>query len=449
MPSAELQQFYRRYNRLLTLKLLEVIPKKYVKFVLLGRQGNLRRYFWERLGCWPKEMRRDLSSQKDPWIWCHANAIGEVLAAQGFISDFRRRHPGWRVLLTTMNDSADEMARKRLGADITVFFPYDVPFLVSRLLRRVAPKLFIIFEADLWPNTIRLCKERGIPVVVVNGRFVPARVLYNHRVPFVPDVLRLVDFFCMESEVEAQRLGRFIGNGKSNLAVCGNLKSAQARFQCASTDLSRYRSLFGLDGTEEVLVAGSTHAVEDEEVLSAFITLKASYPRAVLILAPRYLDRVEALEKIVASRGLVSRLRTQLLERPRSFEDVVLVDTYGELPTIYALGTVCFVGGSLVPEWAEPPGFHHEGHNPLEPAFHGKPVLFGPRMGNFESLAHSFLESGAGCRVGSGDELAACTRTLFADKERLQEMSQEASRIVERQGDALERTMEHVERFLS
>jgi 3-deoxy-D-manno-octulosonic-acid transferase len=351
---------------------------------------------WQRFGILPKA----IATGGKGGIWIHAVSVGEVLAVLPLIQAVRARWPGRRVFVSTITRTGQALARKKLAAEVGVFyFPLDWRFTVRRSLDTVQPSLVLIAETEIWPSFLRECGARSIPVLLVNGRL-SDRSINRYRIikPFMRRVLTDVSFCCMQTERDRDRL-LSLGVDPAKVDVAGNLKYEISAPGAIEDKAEAYRQLLRLPPTQFVVVAGSTMKDEEPLVLAAFEALRSACPEAVLVIAPRHPERFREVETLLADRAVafVSRSELSRGKHERSQEQqVVLLDSMGELAALYALASVVFIGGSLVPTG---------GHNILEPALFRKPVLFGPSMSNFREMAEYFLQRQAAIQVKDAAEL--------------------------------------------
>ena len=336
-------------------------------------------------------------------IWLHAVSLGEMSAAAPLIRALRERHPAAPLVLTTATPAGRARAAALFGdcADIR-FLPYDTPGSVRRFLTRIRPSIAIIMETELWPNLLRACARRGVPVVLASARLTAKSVSrYRRAGSLFSGIFTHNVLIAAQSADDAARFAQ-IGAAPARTQVVGNVKfdlSADAH----NVELGRrLRQEFGSERC--AWVAGSTHAGEDEAVLSAHARLLGEKPRALLLLAPRHRDRFETVAALLKSSGL--RYRRRSSGGTLADCQVLLVDSLGELSTMYAAADIAFVGGSLVPIG---------GHNLLEPAAFGVPVLCGPYQANNKDIAAMLLASGAAARVGDAEELGAALVRLCDD----------------------------------
>jgi 3-deoxy-D-manno-octulosonic-acid transferase len=395
---------------------------------LLGKK--YRRSLPERLGrvaAWTGTARP---------IWLHAVSVGEVMAGIPLAMQLASRRPDLPLLVSTVTDTGRAVAEQRLRAGRYVFFPLDFTWAVRPALDRLRPRAVLLTETEIWPNFIRACGVRGVPVVLINGRISPRSFPRYRRVRLLfAKVLRGIDLFCMQTSQDAARILE-LGAPKERVHVVGNLK-----FDLAGASLGDegpvVRAMLGLPDARPVLVAGSTHRGEEEAMLRAFQAARRSAPDLVLLLAPRHPERLAEVE------GLLAQERIPWVRRSRlpgeELQPVILLDTMGELARVYAAGTIVYIGGSLVPIG---------GHNVLEAAAHARPVLFGPHMGNFAEMARLFLEEGAGLQVRDANELGEQIIRLLADPGTASRMGQAGRGIVDAHRGASRRTVDLLETIL-
>jgi len=393
-------------------------------------RGKYRRGLPERLG------RVPAWAGPAPPVWLHAVSVGEVMAAIPLARELAGRRPDLPLLVSTVTDTGRNVAEQRLPAKQFVFFPVDFGWAVESALDQLRPRIVLLTETEIWPNFIRACGARGIPVVLINGRISPRSYPRYRRVRrLFARVLQGIRLFCMQTPEDACRV-LDLGAPVERVHVVGNLK-----FDLAVTgdpqDGSAVRQMLGLPPSLPILVAGSTHRGEEAPVLGAFQAVRRAIPDLTLLLAPRHPERLAEVEGLLARGGLAWVRRSRLPASPAA--PVILVDTMGELARLYAAGTVVYVGGSLVPIG---------GHNVLEPAAYARPVLFGPHMGNFAEMARFFLEQGAGIQVHDTDGLAAAILRLLQEPAAADRMGEAGRTIVDTHRGAGRRTVDLLEALL-
>src|SRR6266851_5976808 len=391
--------------------------------------GSLR----QRLGYLPLSFNVDGEQS----IWIHAVSVGEALTARALAEDLKARYPRLRLFLSTTTIAGQQVARRSLQhVDAVFYFPFDWAFIVRRTLNIVRPRVFIMMETEIWPNLLRLCRARGVKTVVINGR-ISSRSHPRYRLirPFFRRVLADVDRFCMQSEESARRLIE-LGADPSRVSVTGSLKFDSLE---APTPIShgkpreRVLRFFRLAPGRVVIVAGSTLRGEEAAVLRAFARVKTTQPTAMVILAPRHPERFGEVERLAREAGFVAVRRSDLPIDAEPRADVVVLDTLGELAQLYQVATAVFVGGSLV---------DNGGHNILEPAIFGKPIVFGPHMQNFKEIAAAFLSNDAAIQVQTERELNTALLALVTDPVRRARLGAAARALVEANRGAKTKTLQ-------
>ena len=417
---------YALYNALLVLgsplALLAVILRYPKTFLHAGLEG-----IGMRLG----SIRVFRAPDSPKPVWFHAASLGECRAAVPLIRAFRRAHPRVPVVFssTTPNGAAEA---RRLGLSDSVFYaPLDFPWSVRSALASVDPQMLLLLESELWPNLLRIARERGAVIGVVNGRISQRSTgRYLKISGFIGSVLSKVDFLCAREEGDAERFA-VLGLPRDRIRVSGNLKYDLLPGDLSEKDTSR--PLWPQD--RPVLVAGSVREGEEEQVLRALDAVRSRRPELRLVLAPRHLENIGGLTQRLDSHGLRWSLKTKLEENPDW--DVLVWDSFGDLWTAYREATVVFMGGSLVGKG---------GQNPIEPAWFSKAVLFGPSMENFAEPADALLKSGGAFQVRDAEELAARVEELLADAEKRRRAGENARRAMDAiSGRATRATLEAIE----
>jgi 3-deoxy-D-manno-octulosonic-acid transferase len=387
----------------------------------------------QRMGYLPVSFNID----GDESIWVHAVSVGEVLTARPLISDLKRRYPNLRLFLSTTTMSGQQLARRSVrDVDAVFYFPFDLGFVVRRTLDLVRPKLFIMMETEIWPNLLRECRARGIKTAVVNGRL-SARSFPRYRMvrPMMRRVLEHIDRFLVQSEESARRFID-LGADPARVVVTGSLKfdslelsstapagTAAARSVRGGVEArARVLRYFRVPASRPVIVSGSTMKGEELTVLRAFRRVRTAAPNTLLVLAPRNPERFAEAEQLARQEGWKVAKRSDLAIDAEPRVDVVVLDTIGELATVYQIATVVFVGGSLVATG---------GHNVLEPAVFGKPIVFGPHMDNFLEIADAFVSNGAGVQVTGELQLEEALLSLMGDPVRRARLGAAARALVE------------------
>jgi 3-deoxy-D-manno-octulosonic-acid transferase len=370
-------------------------------------------------------------------IWIHAVSIGEVLTARALIADLKRRYPHLRIFLSTTTLGGQQVARRNVqDVDAVFYFPFDLAFIVRRTLRLVKPRVFIMMETEIWPNLLRACKALGVATVMVNGR-ISSRSYPRYRLvrPFMRNVLTNVDKFCMQSEESARRIID-IGADPSKVTVTGSLKFDSLQSPGTSTiegrGQNRVLRYFRMTSGRAVIVAGSTMRGEEEPLLQAFRRLKSSVNNPMLVLAPRNPERFGEVVQMSRTHAFVTIRRSDLPIDAEPRAEVVVLDTVGELAQVYQIATAVFVGGSLVDTG---------GHNILEPAVFGKPIVFGPHMQNFKEITATFIAHDAAVQIPNARALEDALLALLIDPVRRARLGAAARALVESNRGAKEKSL--------
>jgi 3-deoxy-D-manno-octulosonic-acid transferase len=382
------------------------------------------------------------SASPSPAIWLHAVSLGEVTAAAAIVRALHDGHPRRPVIVTTATPTGRARAQAlfRDGAAVR-YLPYDTPGSVRRFINRAKPVVAIIMETELWPNLFNQCRRRGIPVVLASARLSPKSVVrYRRFGALFRPVFSGATFVAAQSAEDADRFIA-IGADPKRTSVAGNVKFDVG---IDPSMLERGLALRLAWATRPVWIAGSTHAGEEEMVLTAHSALLADAPDALLLLVPRHPERFQSVADLLGRRGFRYERRTTsgglgpTGELPPEAQ-VLLVDTVGELAAMYAAVDVAFVGGSLVPVG---------GHNLLEPAALGVPVITGPHQANTKEIAQLLLQSGGALEVADAAGLAAVVRRLFGDSTERQRVGACGRRVVDANRGSVARVLELVEPIL-
>jgi 3-deoxy-D-manno-octulosonic-acid transferase len=396
-----------------------------------------RQGLWERLGRTPERLRDGAR----PTIWLHAVSVGEVLAVSRLAGELERAFPGHRLLISTTTRTGQDLARRRFGAERVFYCPLDLPWAVRAYLEAIRPQLLVLAETEFWPNLLSGCFRRQIPVAVVNARISDRswpRYLRLRRLwsGFLGRLARVL----AQSETDAERL-RALGCAPERVTVAGNLKfDVRATEETEAVRLLRTAS----DGLR-LVVAGSTLEGEEASLLEAWPQVLAAEPQLAMVLAPRHPERFAAAAALLAQAKLKSgiawrrRSEWKSADRPLEPGEIVLLDTIGELAGVYSLASVAFVGGSLVPAG---------GHNPLEPAQFGAPIVLGPHYVNFRAIVYDLLGHEA-LRIVQPQGLVQALVELLQDRAAAKAMGARARRVFDEQSGATERCVAALRELLA
>jgi 3-deoxy-D-manno-octulosonic-acid transferase len=369
--------------------------------LMMATNGKYREGLSERLGWVPGRLREGDSRKT---IWVHAVSVGEVLAASRLVNELSACAPQYRVLLSTTTQTGQRLARERTGSNHTFYFPLDFPWIVRRYLRTLDPVLLVLVETEFWPNLLTACRRSSIPVAVVNGRISDRSLPRYLRLRAIwKQILSGISIVMAQSEEDAKRL-KAIGAPSGRVSFAGNLKfDVRSAEPAAITTMLREKLAPGT----RVVVCGSTLDGEEEILLEAFQQLLKTFPDCVMILAPRHPERFARVAGLLKNRNERFVRRSNWMKRPAKIKPgtVILLDSIGELASVYALASVAFVGGSLVPGG---------GHNPLEPAQFAVPVVMGMHYANFRAIIDTLLQAEA-LKLATKETLVPMLENLLTD----------------------------------
>jgi 3-deoxy-D-manno-octulosonic-acid transferase len=403
-------------------------------FFRMGRRGGYGPGFGERFARYAPAVTEKLAV--GPRIWVHAVSVGEVHVALGFIREWRTRRPGTRFVVSVNTPTGRGVAAKRLSPeDVLVYFPLDAPAIVRRALKTLRPSALVLCEGELWPNLIRACARRGIPVASINGRVSDRSFRGYRRVRvFTRRVLPLFSRFCAQSAEDARRLVE-LGAPSDRIVVVGSAKYEATVANPAAADRARdFLRAAGFPADATVLVGGSTWAGEEAALLEICRNLRPKFPSLRLVLVPRHAERAPEVVRELEARG-VPYVRRSGGPAPSAPPEVALIDTTGELMGFYGAADLVFVGKSLT---------RHGGQNPIEPALWSRPTLVGPNMENFRPVVADFLETGALRQVPDTVGLATALRELLSDPARRADLGARAGAVVRAKSGALQRTVDEL-----
>ncbi len=390
-----------------------------------------RRRIRERLGIGlPKD------SPKEGSVWIHALSVGEVLSAVPLVKAVGLQYPERDVVFTVTTDQGKEIARKELGEKVRTLLtmPLDLWWSVRRVVNFIRPSILVLVETDIWPGLIEYLRKKGTRIVLINGRISPRTFRSYRRFEFFARrMFNAMDSCMMQSELDRERLLQ-IGVEEEKVKAVGNIKFDRDWVPMGEEEYEDLLNALNLESHSEIWVAGSTHQGEEDIILDTFGRLRMFFPSLRLIIAPRRVERAEDINRLVMDKGYRSVLKTQISMSGEPYE-VLILDTMGELERIYGMAKISFVGGSLTPVG---------GHNLLEPASFGKPVLFGPHTDNFVLMSQLLIEAGGGARVRNGEDLFETVKGLLSDPEQSDRMGRKAKEFVGTSRGALGRVMENL-----
>jgi 3-deoxy-D-manno-octulosonic-acid transferase len=407
----------------------------------LWRMATTQKYregLWERLGSVPKRLTTGAGASGRPLIWIHAVSVGEVLAVTRLVKTLDATLPEYSVAISTTTRTGQALARERFGANRVFYCPLDLPWAVRAYLNALKPRMLVLAETEFWPNLLNGCFRRGIPVAVVNARISDRSwPRYKMLRRLWKPLLGRLGSVLAQSQTDAERLIA-IGCVPERVQVAGNLK-----FDVRAAEEAEATRLLKASGASlRFVVAGSTLEGEEAALLEAWPKLLHVDAQLAMVVAPRHPERFWAVAALLEKSGNAWTRRSEWNRKPAEPlrpGEIVLLDTIGELASVYSLASVGFVGGSLVPAG---------GHNPLEPAQFGVPIVMGPHYANFAAITDS-LRTRDALRIAAKEELAETLAALLADRTGAEAMGARAREVFEQQAGATDRCVHALRALLA
>ena len=418
------------YNLLFPVVLVVMLPSFIARMV---RRGNYRHKFGQRFGIYSKRVLDKLGGQR--WTWIHAVSVGEVMIALKLVQALRERYPDLRVVLSTTTSTGFRLAHRHKSPCLEpIYHPLDFPWVTSRAFAAIRPERLILVEAEVWPNTVALARKLGIPRVLVNARLSTRSEKRYRLVRWLSGPLfNCLDAICVQEPADVQRWVS-LGVNPSRIRLTGSIKfDIEGSPTAPARDFYPVLQAMGIPPTAPVLLGGSTF--DGEEILLAELatTLRTQFPELFLILVPRHAERGKSVLEQMEKRGFRATLRSGGTREGRP--DILIVNTTGELRDWYACATVVFIGKSLATS-------ARGGQNPAEAIVAGKPVIFGPKMQNFASLANQLVAGGGAVQVNDAGALSEAVAALLNDPILRERMVEEAAKCLDVHCGATRRTVE-------
>jgi 3-deoxy-D-manno-octulosonic-acid transferase len=416
------------YNLFWPLGLVFFLPGYFAKMI---RRGGYREKFGQRLGIYDNELRTRLSAQRPTWL--HAVSVGEVNIALRVVGALRALEPDLRCVLTTTTTTGFALARKNAPPWIEVMYtPLDYWPIMRRAFSVIRPARILLVEAEVWPNLIALARSRRIPTALINARLSPRSERRFRRVRFfVAPTFRLLGLVCVQEPEDVDRWAA-LGIARDRIRQVGSIKYDPEPTQINPAVPEKDPRDLKIENDRPILFGGSTHDGEEEILANVFLRLRQQFPSLLLFIAPRHVERLREIRAQLGALPLRVALASEALIA-RRFDDVdcVLLDTTGELQYWYPIATVVFMGKSLTARG---------GQNPVEPILAGKPVVFGPHMENFATLAKALVSKGGAIQVGDVDSLERVIEELLRDNRTRHQLVDNAREVLDRHSGATART---------
>jgi len=377
----------------------------------------------------------------DKPIWVHAVSVGEAVVVKGFIEKLREYYPGKKIVITTVTATGNKIAKTLAKeGDFVTYFPLDLSFIVRRVIKKINPCLVVVAETEVWPNFITILNKKNIPIAIINARISDKSFIGYKKVKFfIKPVLNRVNLFCAQTKDDASKL-EVLGVKADRIKVTGNMKFDGSLRENNTKELSGLKKRLNFGQLDKIFIAGSTHQGEEEIILKAYEKIKVRFVNLKLILVPRHPERAEEVGELVKERGFVPVFTSDLPGASElQKEAVFILNTIGQLMDYYAISDIVFVGGSLIPKG---------GHNILEPASLGKPVIIGPYMFNFRDIADVFVQKKACLMVSNQEGLEDAITDLLADGEKIDQLTGKAKILIEGNKGATARNLDYVKAYL-
>ena len=413
------------YNIIQVISLILLSPLLLVKTII---SPKYRGRILLRLGIGLEKLTQKLPDNKDR-IWIHALSVGEVLSAQPLVKKLRAAYPETGLIFSASTKTGEELCRDVMTNEVDLFvpFPIDLYTVARKFINCIRPDLFILIETDFWPNFLHLLAKQDIAAILVNGRISENSFARYRRFRFIfLPMFRIFKFISMQTGADAKKMIT-LGVDADRVKALGNLKYDAVLPDTVGWDqeqrpTSFYRKQFGIPPEKIVWIAGSTHAGEEVAILSSYKRLSLLFPDLFLVVAPRKVERGREIKEVAGSLGLTVRRRSAPFKDEESpGAPLLILDTMGELSRMYSFCDIAFVGGSLVPDG---------GHNPLEPAAFGKPILFGPFMEDFSEITDDLLKNNAAIVCHDEDDIFAVLKKLLVNATLRKEMGERAQALV-------------------
>jgi len=414
-----------------TFVLYLAIPFIILRLLWRGRRDAAYWHRWaERFGFYPTDFYLDHA------IWIHAVSVGEVQAATPLITALLHQYPQYPLVVTTMTPTGSQrVAQLFVNRVAHVYLPYDLPGAMTRLIKRIQPRLLILMETELWPHLLAICQRRKIPVILANARLsAPAVAGYQRLGRFAHEIICAITLIAPQTELDAQRFAML---GATKLSVTGNIKFDLHLPENLLEHANVLRQQWGID--RPVWIAASTHAGEEEQLLEVLTQVKQRYKNLLLVLVPRHPERFNSVATLCEQYGYTV-MRHSKHQASSLTTDIYLGDTLGELLLFYATADVAFVGGTLVPIG---------GHNLVEPAALGLPIIIGPHTFECEEISRQLLALGIAQRIHHATELTEILISYLDDSARRHQISEQARRFIQQNRGALAKLLKLIDNKLN
>ncbi|MFW5749448.1 MAG: 3-deoxy-D-manno-octulosonic acid transferase [Halanaerobium sp.] len=428
---------YFIYNLLLSILTVFLLPYFYFKSRKSGEKLNLR----ERFAFYNQNL--DLLFPASRVIWIQAASAGETLAAQKLTAEVRNKYPEARIIFSTMTASGKNLAKKKIeGADLIIYLPFDLNWVVKKAVNIFQPDLFIMIETELWPNLIRSLDQHGTQIMLASGRISDDSFgQYKYLGSLLEDMLERVDIFSMQHQEAAEKI-KELGAAEDHICINGNLKYDIELNPPTEEEYLAKKEMLKIREQTKVLVAGSTHQGEEEMIIKLYQQLKNDFDKLKILLAPRYVERREELLKLCQENGAAAVLYSELKRNQIQLAedtDIIIIDTMGELAQLYFYADLVFIGGSLI---------DRGGHNVIEAAARAKVVLFGESMYNFREERDFLLENEVAFEIKDADDFFEKVYQLLANDQYREQRAERAAELIDKNRGSVRKHLQLIDVLL-
>ncbi|MBU1627691.1 3-deoxy-D-manno-octulosonic acid transferase [bacterium] len=430
---------YCLYSLIITLYFLINLPMFIYECI---KNKKYKQGLFERIGFISSDKLKKTSGSKIAWF--HAVSVGEVVALEILLKKFHEKFSDYKILISTITNTGNERAKKIIEADFVIYFPLDLSIITRKIASKIKPELFVIIETEIWPNIIRSMKELNCKIALANGRISDKSFGgYKKLRFFLKNVLNNFDLLCMQNEEYKERIIT-MGANPENVKVPGNIKFDLLPEPIKNENMQNIYMNFLIPDNSFILTAASTHYPEEDIVLTIYRELKKKFPELFLVLAPRHPERRGEVEKICKSKNLDYVLRSAVKNRTDrkilNRNQILILDTIGELISIYAISEVVFMGKSLT----KPGG----GHNILEPVAFSKPVIWGKYMSNFREIENILLKNDAGIKVVDSKELEYQLTRILESKQLRTDLGKKAFDVLQANKGSTDKTLDLISELI-
>lgn len=427
--------FYQ-YGKYLA-KIFFFFPHTYLKQVVFGNDPIWRKFFFESWGFLPKDLKNLADKKKN--IWINTDAGGELTQINSFCRLIKKEFPNYKLFLSTQNYHAFKLAQKIEGPDFVFFSPWDIKLSINRILRHINPKILIIIENVIAPLLLKQAYQKGFQTILCNG-FMSKGI---DRHPFLKRAMALkfynhFNYVGVRNKEDSEGYKK-LGVSPNNIKILGDMKYDVEYLRISSKEKDRMIQSLGIENGNLLLIAGSTHPGEDEIIIDAYKITKEEIPEFKLILAPRFFSFIPRVEKYLRKRGLNFVRKSKLGESERG-EEVIILDTFGELAHLYAIASFAFIGASLFDNWG--------GHNVIESLIQGIPIFYGPNVIKDREIIEELQDVWNGFEIRSSKELASGIIYLYKHPKVVGKIRNKCEEIVEKNKNSAKKHIQFIKEVL-